>query len=841
MNNVKYLLFLFLPLVVFAQHSERELNSNWLFKQIGKGMWMPAKVPGSVHSDLFENKIIADPFFADNEKLIQWVENEDWEYNTEFMCSPKELNSKNIEIKFDGLDTYAKVLLNGNLILQADNMFRSWSVDVKKYLKPGKNVLTIQFLSAVKREKIEAKKLPYTLPDNERVFTRKAAFQYGWDFAPRLVSCGIWKAVHLCFFDEWRFVNQYVQQNILNDSLAELTFQFQIHSDAKHEFVIKISDAGNSKINYASKNFLPEKGDSIYKISFQINHPKLWWCKGYGEQNLYHFSTTLLENNLILDQKILDIGIRKIELIREKDKTGESFYFKLNGFPVFMKGSNYVPQDILPSRVTKSDYLNIVKSAADANMNMLRVWGGGVYPDDEFYKQCDENGILVWQDFMFAGAMYPGDFLFLENVKEEIKQQVIRLRNHPSLALWCGNNEIDEAWKNWGWQKQYHISSLDSGLMRNDYVNLFENLIPEIISENDVNRTNLFWPSSPSIGWGHKESLFSGDSHYWGVWWGNEKFETYTKKIGRFMSEYGFQSMPSIHSIKKFVTTDDLNFGNEAFKNHQKNAHGFENIQSAIFDEYKPVNDFEKYIFLSQLVQANGMKTAIEAHRNAKPNCMGSLFWQLNDCWPSISWSAIDYYGNRKALYYQSKRSFNNLLITYKEVNNGIEVHLVSDNLNAISGKFEIRLLDLNGKILWNESSSSLIHFASYSSEMIYLLEKQVFEKYNRNEIMLSCNIVSDEKLEMANSQFYFTRDGDLKLTKPSFKLTKIDGHTFTLSSDVVAKDVYIQLDDDEIKLSDNFFDIIPGKGKILKIEETKSFSEIEKKFKITTLYDLMK
>ena len=838
MNRFKYWLILFFPLVVSAQQSERELNSNWQFHQMGKDIWMLAKVPGSVHIDLLNNKIIPDPFFADNEKKVQWIENEDWEYRTEFICSTKELASKNIELNFDGLDTYAKVFLNGQFILEADNMFRSWSVDVKNQLKVGKNILSIQFLSAVKKENVESKKLAYTLPDNQRVFTRKATYQYGWDFAPRLVTCGIWKPVHLYFYDDIRMVNEYVLQNMLNDSLAEIQFQFSIHSDNKQEFLIIISD---TELNYAKKKFYANKPDSIYTISFQIKHPKLWWCNGYGEPNLYHFKTTLKKSNLIIDQKVTEVGIRKIEWIREKYKLGESFYFKLNGKPIFMKGANYVPQDVFTSRLTISDYKTLVKSAADANMNMLRIWGGGIYPDDEFYKSCDENGILVWQDFMFAGAMYPGDFHFTENVKEEVKQQIIRLRNHPSLAIWCGNNEIDEAWKNWGWQKQFQLSSIDSTKIWNDYVNLFQNSIPEIISLNDNNRTNLYWQSSPSIGWGHKESLLSGDSHYWGVWWGNEKFDAYKNHVGRFMSEYGFQSLPSVNSINKFVDSADVKFGNEALKNHQKHVHGFEYIQTAITDEFKSVNDFEKNSILSQLVQAKGMKTAIESHRRAKPNCMGTLFWQLNDCWPSISWSAIDYYGNRKALFYQAKRSFNNFLISFNETENGIEVHIISDTLKTISGKFEIRLLDFKGKIIWKESSSLPVNISANSSQLFYLLKKQVFEKYNINEIVLSCSIISEDKNELANSLFYFTREGDLKLLEPSLKLVKIDEHTFSITSDVISKDVYIQLSDDELKLSDNFFDLLPGKEKIIKIEEAKMFSEIEKQFKITTLYELMK
>ncbi len=838
MNKFKYFILLILPYIAIAQQSQRFIHSNWKFHQIGKEQWIPAKVPGSVITDLYVNKMIPDPLYAANEKKIQWVEKEDWEYSTEFICSSRELATKNIELKFEGLDTYAKVFLNNQLILQADNMFRTWDVDVKKILKLGNNILTVQFSSPIKIAQSESKKLNYTLPDDERVFTRKAAYQYGWDFAPRIINCGIWKPVHLCFYDDVSIVHEYVSQN-LKDSVAELNFNFTIHSDVKSDFVLTISDATDAKKIFASQHLFTQKGDSILSVSFQINHPKLWWCNGYGEPSLYHFISTIKKSNVIIEQKATTIGIRKVELIREKDKIGESFYFKLNGVSVFMKGANVVPQNAIPSDVTKKDDHNIIQSVVEANMNMLRVWGGGIYPDDEFYNQCDENGILVWQDLMFAGAMYPGDLSFTENVKEEIKQQVFRLRNHPSLALWCGNNEINEGWKNWGWQKQYHISAVDSGVIWNDYVSLFENSIPEIVSENDDNRIFLYWPSSPSIGWGHKESLLSGDAHYWGVWWGNEKFDAYKNHVGRFMSEYGFQSMPSINSLRKMVDSNDLNFGSEALKNHQKNTKGFDNMQAAIMDEYKPTVDFEKHVLLSQLVQANGLKTAIEAHRRAKPDCMGTLFWQLNDCWPSVSWSAIDYYGNRKASYYQAKRSFAKLIISFNDYAEGIQIHVVSDDLKTVPGKLEIRLYDLNGKLLWWESSSSIKFLPNYSG-VCYVFEKRLLEKYNKNEIVLSCSIVTDDKTELANSLYYFSKEGDLLLPKPTFKLLKIGEHSFSISTDVFAKDICIHLKSSDLNLSDNYFDLVPGKEKIIKMEDGKSFSDIESHLIITSLFDLL-
>jgi beta-mannosidase len=840
MNKLKCLLILFFPFVVSAQHSEREINSNWQFRQMGKDTWMPAKVPGSVHIDLQNNKIIPDPFFADNVKKVQWIENEDWEYQTEFTCSSAELLSKNCDLKFDGLDTYAKVFLNGKLILEADNMFRTWKVDVKKYLKQDNNVLLVKLFSPLKIENAEAKKLPYTLPDNPRVFTRKAAFHYGWDFAPRLITCGIWKPVYLCFSEDWSIVSQDVQQQIFNDSLALLTFYIKVHAPINQEFILYVTTLNHPPYIKSLQKFQSENIDSIYIIKLLVKHPKFWWCNGYGSPNLYHCKCILQQNNSHLDQKESVIGIRKIELVREADKVGESFYFKLNGVPIFMKGANIVPLDMFPSRVSKQHNFQLVKDAADAHMNMLRVWGGGIYPDDEFYKNCDEQGILVWQDLMFAGAMYPCDTHFVENVKSEVKDQIARLKQHPSLALWCGNNEIDEAWKNWGWQKQFHISNTDSIKIWQDYVNLFQKIFPQLIAENDEEHKNLYWSTSPSIGWGRKESLLRGDAHYWGVWWGEEKFDSYKKKVGRFMSEYGFQSLPAAYLFQKWMDTADIKISSEAFKNHQKHAKGFDYIQKAVTDEYKTTEDINKQILLSQFVQAKGMKTAIEAHRRAKPYCMGTLFWQLNDCWPSISWSAIDIEENRKALYYQAKRSFEKILISFNETDKGIDVYIVSDEIKNTTGNVELKLCDLSGKLLWSANLSS-IQLTNIKTKLIYTLPIPHIQKFDIKNLVFVSTANIDGQKEVTQSFYYFTKDGELSLLQPQLNITKISEHTFTVSSDVVAKNVYLHLKDADIKLSDNFFDLLPGNEKIIKIEDPKTFSEIENKMKVTTLYELMK
>ena len=396
-------------------------------------------------------------------------------------------------------------------------MFRTWKVDVKKLLKIGQNKLEISFLSAVNKGKEAAKKLTYILPGDEKVFTRKAQYHFGWDWGPRFVTAGVYKKVMLRFWDNAILSQVKTNQDLTDKTSAKVVFTIDINSNKVGQYQLTINDK--------SEEIQLQKGQNTLSFSYEIKNPKLWWSNGLGEAHLYPFDIRLIKDMQVIDSQKVTLGLRTIELVQEKDAIGKSFYFKVNGQPVFMKGANVIPPDSFLPRVTDSVYQSIVKNAVDANMNMLRVWGGGVYADDAFYEACDKNGILVWQDFMFACAMYPGDEAFLENVKQEVIDNVSRLQNHPSIALWCGNNENDEGWHNWGWQKQFNYSKADSTKIWNDYQKLFHNLIPKTLDSILPKNENRYWPSSPSIGWGRKESLLSGDAHYWGIVTG--------KQIGR--------------------------------------------------------------------------------------------------------------------------------------------------------------------------------------------------------------------------------------------------------------------------------------------------------------------
>ena len=586
MKKITLLIGLFsfcLNQINFAQTSKTILNKGWQFAKSGSGEWHAATVPGTVHTDLLNNKLIPDLYYRDNEKKLQWIGETDWVYKSNFTADSKTLSQQHVDLVFDGLDTYAKVVLNGKLILSADNMFRQWRVNVKSILKQN-NELVIQFESAKKKvDSLAAAKLPLVVPDNPRTYARKAQYHFGWDWGPIYITAGIWKTISLEAYNQPAVEAKYVAP-------------------------------------------------------------------------------------------------RKVELVQDADKDGKTFYFKIDGQPVYMKGANYIPSDMFTPRLTKADYRKVLTAAKDANMNMLRVWGGGIYEDDAFYDLCDEMGIMIWQDFMFAGAMVPpDDEHFIDNVKEEIKYQIKRLRHHPSIVIWCGNNEIDEGWHNWGWQTQFNMHGADSAKIWHAYTRLFRDSIARWVNEFDGSRPYV--STSPLNGWGRAKSFVEGDSHYWGVWWGLEDIEMFEKKTGRFVSEYGMQAMPNYSTITSFTLPEDR-FQNTAVINaHQKAGNGFGKILSYLHRYFLDSSEVKKlslkdYTYLTQCLQYYAFKNSIAIHRSKAPYNMGTLLWQLNDCWPVASWSITDYIRQPKAAWYAVKEAYRDDVIPQKDLVRPIQLNL---------------------------------------------------------------------------------------------------------------------------------------------------------------------
>jgi len=566
-------------------------------------------------------------------------------------------------------------------------------------------------------------------------------------------------------------------------------------------------------------------------IDFKIDNPELWWTNGLGDAFLYDFKFIAKSKNCI-DEIEQRIGLRTLELVQTPDSIGSSFHFELNGIPVFMKGANYIPQDNFPSRVTDKKYKQTIQTAVDANMNMLRVWGGGIYEKDIFYDLCDENGILVWQDFMFACNMYPGDERFLENVKQEAIQNVKRLRNHPCIALWCGNNEISEGWYNWGWQKSLGYTESDSIEVWNNYLKIFEDLLPQLIST--YSPYTPYTPSSPRIGWGHEEAMTEGDMHYWGVWWGEEPFEVYEQKVGRFMTEYGFQGFPDLRTLDSFLLPKDLMLTSEALLNHQKHPHGMELIQMYMEREFNVPDNFKDYAYVSQLVQAYGIQKALEAHRRAMPYCMGTLYWQLNDCWPVISWSSVDYYNRWKALHYFTKKTFKDLLISFEEKDGYLNVFVVSDKLENIKAELEMKIIDFDGDSLLSEIAN--VEISANSSQVYYKLQ---IPELTKEDHLVSVRLILDGQVLTSNI-YYFLPVKDLNLPEPNIQkeIVKTEEECqVNLKTDKLAKNVFLSINK-EGHFSDNYFDLLPGEEKQLVFKSNKLKDSFEKELKVISLAD---
>ena len=807
--------FLFFSITVFSQKAETiELSHNWEFRQFGKSEWLPAKVPGCVHLDLIANKLLEDPFLRINEKEAQWVESEAWEYRTFFEADEKLLKKERIELVFEGLDTYAKVFLNGKEIFLADNMFRTWSIPCKGKLKKGRNEIMVHFASAVQTAKEAARKILYSLPGGEKSYVRKAAFPFGWDFAPRLVTCGIWKPVFLKIFKIPYADNFSVSYKMEGKTNAVVSASLDFYSDKPVQYDFFISDKNSGKI-YFKKLLKLKRGKNTVSTSFNMDSLKLWWPRGLGDPFMYGFSHGIKSKKETIFADNFSLGFRNIELVQEKDTIGTSFYFKVNGIPFFIKGSNYVPPDVFVTRNDSAVYQRTIRDAILSNMNMLRVWGGGIYESDIFYDLCDKYGLLVWQDFMFACAMYPTDSAFAENVKMEAEEQVTRLRKHPCIALWCGNNEVDEGWKNWGWQKQYNYSAEDSSAIWNAYLNIFEKIFPETV--NELHPSCAYISTSPKIGWGREASMTEGDSHYWGVWWGNEPFEMYSKKTGRFMSEFGFQSIPSVSSLLKFANKTEIIPESAVMAVHQKNLKGYQIINEYMARDYKMPTDNEHLIYISQLLQAYGMKTAIESHRRMRHRCMGTMYWQFNDCWPAVSWSGIDYYGTWKASQFFIKKLYQNFLISITEENGELKFWLVSDAMKKQSASLVVKVMDFNGKIKFEKSI--IVEVPGNSSKSYFSLKiEDIVGKRSKDETLVSAVLKFGDEI-LASNIYYFLPPKDLALPEPKISFDfnqEKELVTVFLKVDKLAKNVYIYSEED-CHCEDNFFDMLPGEERSIK------------------------
>ena len=807
---------IFAVLIIFFCSCKKETSHliskkimDWEFKYQKK--WHKATVPGNNFYDLLNHKFIEDPFFGTNEDSLQWIAQREWEYQSKFHVNNKTLSKKKQTLLFHGLDTYAKVYLNDSLILLADNMFRSWEVNVKGILR-SENKINIKFDPPSKIEKEKQIALGYKLPGGNRVFSRKAGFHYGWDWGAKISTAGIWKDIELLCWDICNITDLYIKQDNLTDSIANLTLNIELKSLSNKNITI-------TTYNGICDNFKLKKGENQIALKINIINPELWWPRGYGKQKIYKIPIIISDENGIIHKKNEQIGLRNIKLIT-KDNNGNNygFSFLINDKFIFMKGANYIPQDNLQNRVTNKKYEQILKDVIDANMNMLRVWGGGIYEEKKFYDLCDSLGILIWQDFMFACAMYPSDSLFLNNIKQEAIENVKRLRHHACIALWCGNNEVSEGWHRWGWQNGYNENQKKD--IWKGYTKIFQKILPDVVKK--YSQTD-YWESSPKFGRGDKRHQFEGDAHYWGVWHDAEPFKNFETKVPRFMSEFGFQSFPEISTIEKFADSKSWDLNSNVMKAHQKHPRGNELIKNYMSREYNVPEDFEKFIYTSQILQANGMRIGLEAHRRNQPYCMGSLYWQLNDCWPVASWSSIDYYGNWKALHYTVKDVFAPISISIeKNKNTNFNIWVISDTTNFID-TLVINIYSLNGKLLSKTKKAVEIQAKSQLVDSVF---------FNIDDAFIICKL----KKQKVYSKIAFNKPVKYyNFPKPNIQYQYTNG-ILKLTTDIPA--FYVYLNGIDKNLSDNFFTLLPSEEKKI-ITKSKSFNP--NNLLIWSLYDLNK
>ncbi len=838
-----------MPLTGSAEVSTRKLHDNWRFRQGRSEIWYPATVPGTVHTDLMANEIIEDPFFRLNERGVQWVDKEDWMYETKFTASKDEVNAENQQIVFKGLDTYADVYLNHERILNADNMHRTWICDVKGKLKEGENLLEVYFNSPIKVDLPKYDLYDYTFntgPDQSQnggifnktlsIFARKAGYHYGWDWGPRLVTSGIWRDIDLVTWNGLKIDNvQYIQKDV-NASRAKVSTVVRIYSDNDIADAIVTVSADGKTVATQKTNL--KKGLNNVTLDYTVKKPRLWWTNGLGEPYLYDFKTTVAAGDDEVAQTDA-IGLRSLRLITEDDAYGRSLTFELNGKPVFMKGVDMIPLDNFLPRITKEKYEKHVLDAKAVNMNMIRVWGGGVYEDDYFYELCDRNGILVWQDFMFACSTYPADSAFLANIRQEAIDNVVRIRNHCSIALWCGNNECQDVYYGWGGRYNYYKEKGVEELTTKQFKDMYFRILPDVVEKYGGGIS--YRPSSPYAFEDTPSDGIHGDAHYWGVWHGRDSIGHYNIEKSRFFSEYGFQSFPEFESVKIYAPQErDWAINSEVMMAHQRAGSYANNLIKEYMDqEFRTPDDFPSFLYVGSILQGDAIKTAIEAHRRDMPHCMGTLVWQHNDCWPVASWSGRDYYGRWKAQQYYSKAAYDDILVSPVVLNDTLSVNIITDRRTPTKGKFTITAMTLDGKPLMTKSFSytakpltSVKVFADKVSDMLTGM--------NRGDVIFHTTFETRDRTY--ENVGFSTRQKFMNYTAPSYnvKYEKAgDGYNVTIGSDVFARGVFLSLDGIDNFFSDNYFNIMPGTSRTIHVTTPLPEDEFRKQLKLISMGDV--
>jgi beta-mannosidase len=800
----------------------QDLTAGWFFEEPESQRQLKAQVPGCIHQDLLRHRLIPDPFYGRNELDLQWIGEKEWRYRTSFTAGPALRRHENIDLLLDGLDTVAEVRLNGRVVLRSDNMFHRHRLPVKARLVAGPNQLEVRLQSPLRYIRKTRTEFvcprEFNDPEGNSARIRKEQCNFGWDWGPRLVTSGVWQPVRLEGWSGNRIESIRIEQRH-RPGKVELAFQPELARSRLGEIRGTVSLQG---VTVAA----------IENLKATIPNPRLWWPNGHGRQPLYTVNVELVHRGKILDTWTRRIGLRDIQLdlgpdafSRDQTSSSNRFGFRVNGKLIFSKGANWIPAHTFVAGLKRADYAPLLQSAAEANMNMLRVWGGGIYEHDTFYDLCDELGLLVWQDFMFACTCYPADRAFLRSVRREVLDQVPRLRHHACLALWCGNNET----------VLLNQEALKKPRFRNGYRDLFLRTIPAALRETDP--VTPYIHSSPCFAVpGLPESKLAGwDEHDWNVWHARKPVAHYETTRHRFVSEFGMQSYPSPEIARTFCPENELNIFSAIFENHQKNAAGNQIIFDYVSRLYRFPRDYRAAAFLSQLNQGHCMKVAVEHFRRTMPLGLGALYWQLNDCWPVASWSSLEFGGKWKALHHLARRFFAPVLVSIRQEGGEtagignyatndlgpVEIHTVYEGNDARDARLDWKLCRLDGGVVERGVRRVRLQPNSAARQLAIDFSPR-FKKLSRSDLYLRAALKTKAGRVLAEDTAFFTAPRFLQLqNRPIFRKYRRLGETdyeWTVSSATFHHRVCLEIEKAGPWFSDNFFDLHPGEPKTVRV-----------------------
>jgi beta-mannosidase len=814
------------------------LHGKWDFQETGTSKWLPATVPGCVHSDLRSNKLIPDLFWGTNERSLRWIEEKSWSYRLEFHVHAELLAAPRIDLVAEGLDTLATLRLNGTEIARTENMFLGYRFPVAAHLKPGKNLIEVDFASPmpyIRSRQSPADKPEWNDPVGGSSHIRKQQCSFGWDWGPRLATSGIYLPFYLEAWNANRIDSVGVTQDHRPGGVTVTVTPRLALSDEDAQFHVRLSLDGK----------LVSESDNL---SVLVSKPRLWWPNGLGDQPLYDLEVELRDRSgNRVDVWKRKIGLRTLELDRHPDEFGESFQFKVNGKVFFAKGANWVPGHALAASAEASIYEDTLTSAVDAHMNMIRLWGGGFYEKEIFYDLCDQKGLLVWHDFMFACALYPGSQAFKDSVRTEAEYQVKRIAHRACLALWCGSNEMEAMSED--------IQKTPERIQA--YEDIFYGILPEVVKK--YGGATPYWPCSPhdpvgyrtGEGWGSQKG---GDAHFWEVWHARKPVKTYEEKLFRFCSEFGMQSYSSPEVAATYCDPKDFNVFGPAMENHQKNASGNLIILDYISRLYRFPSDYATLAHLSQLNQAYCLKIGVEHFRRSMPRTMGALYWQLNDCWPVASWSSLEFGGRWKALHYEARRFFAPALVSVHvpgiekpHLDNSIlstvhnlHVHTVFDGRKDCSGKIVWSLLHLDGRTLRKGQKRVALRYGEAVKQLSLDFAEEI-EKfgirsiYFRVELLIKNIVASRQTVFLTAPRFL-----DLKPSPIKTMIKKIKAGCFsvTFQSKIFQHAVQFHFGSIDYRADDNFFDLDPGETRTVKVNVPSSVtaSQLKKALSFTRI-----